>query len=127
MAKIFEATANYDGTFDVAYHQGKKMLVTTRDNGRFDADTVGDALDGAIAASVKHKAGFDKWSFYVEGESEKLAQTEKTIPAATIQKALKDGYAVTLETGRYWKPRVSLRPKNSGKKKASTKSKLVLI
>jgi hypothetical protein len=127
MAKIFEANQWTDGTFSVVAHATKGVTLKGGD-GTMDAGDAEKALNASLAYATKNSVGLDKWSFYVEGESQKQPKSDITLPVSVIEKALKKNFVVSVEAGKWSKPRLTLRPEGStGKKATAAKPKAAVI
>jgi hypothetical protein len=75
-----------------------------------------------VEAATKHKAGLNRWTFYVKGESEKLgSESDAILPASAVAKALKAGYRVTLRAVKWGKPSLWLVPADDAPKAKTTK------
>lgn len=84
-----------------------------------DANEIANTV---MEAATKHKAGLNRWTFYVRGESEKLGKDpDKQLPVAALKKALKEGYKVTLRAVKWGKPSLWLVPADEVKPAKSTK------
>ena len=127
MAKLFEANQYTDGTFSVIPHATKGVTLKGG-GGTLDAGDAEKALEASLAYADKNNVGLDKWSFYVEGESQKRAQSEVQLPTSVVKAALKKSWNVTVEAGKWSKPRLTLRPEGStGRKATAPKAKPVII
>jgi hypothetical protein len=124
MAKLFSANAYTDGTFTMFIHPTKGISLKTgvAHNGPLSPDMAGEIIEKGVEVATKRKLSFDRWMFYVEGESQKLKKTDKLISLAVVKKALKDGFETTVEMGNFSKPRVTLRPVGSTGKTAKKSS-----
>ena len=126
MAKMFEANQYTDGTFSVIPHATKGVTLRAG-KGTLTAENANQALSASIEYADLHKVGLDKWTFYVEGESQKQPKADVTIPTAMVKKALKAGWDVTCEAAKWSKPRLTLRPQGSTGKKAAVATKVEII
>jgi hypothetical protein len=117
MAKIFEQNDYTSGTFSVTEHASKGVTLITGKNfeGTQDCETAPMAVEAAIKFADDNKIGLDKWSFYVEGESQKRDKSEVQLPTSVWKKATKAGFELTCEMGKWSKPRLTLRPKGGTK------------
>ena len=117
MAKLFEQNDNTSGTFSVTEHASKGVTLITGKNfeGTQDHLTAPIAVEAAIKFADTNKIGLDKWSFYVEGESQKRDKSEVQLPTSVWKKAEKAGFELTCEMGKWSKPRLTLRPKGGTK------------
>ncbi len=73
--------------------------------------TAGDVdkiLELSLEAATANKAGLDRWSFYVRGESENLKGD--TIDPKVVRKALASGLKPTLVAAKFGKPAVWIQP-----------------
>lgn len=74
-----------------------------------------------VEAATKHKAGLNRWTFYVRGESEKLGKDPaKPLPVAAVKKALKEGYKVSLKAVKWGKPSLWFTPADEAPKAKSS-------
>jgi hypothetical protein len=126
MAKLFEANEWTSGTFSVSAHdtKGVTLISGKHFDGTQDHLTAPIAVEAAIKFADTNKIGLDKWSFYVEGESQKREKKETQLPTSVWKKAEKAGYELTCEMGKWSKPRLTLRPKGGTK---TTTKKIVTI
>ena len=126
MAKLFEQNDNTSGTFSVTEHASKGVTLITCKNfeGTQDHLTAPIAVEAAIKFADTNKIGLDKWSFYVEGESQKRDKSEVQLPTSVWKKAEKAGFELTCEMGKWSKPRLTLRPKGGTK---TTTKKIVTV
>jgi hypothetical protein len=96
----------FEGTVRVRFDAESGRIFLERGNKdstltAMDADKIAKiALDGATA----HKAGLDRWSFYVRGENEKLDDPKATLDPKVVAKALKAGIKPTLVAAKWGKP-----------------------
>jgi len=73
-----------------------------------DADKI---VEVAVEAAIKNKAGLDRWSFYVRGESEKLPSDPKAkLDPKLVQKALKAGMKASIVLAKFGKPACWVQP-----------------
>lgn len=127
MAKLFEANQWTDGSFSVIAHPVKGVCLRAN-KGTLDCGDADTALEASLTYADEHKIGLDKWSFYVEGESQKQPKTDVQLPTNVVKKALKAGWETTVEMGKWSKPRITLRPQGStGKRPATVKPKTPVI
>ena len=149
MAKLFEATRSLNGTFDVRFHDVKGIQLNSL--GANDRDGSLTALDAVEAAEIAMRGaeskgcGLDRWSFYVEGDSQafvaKLTKgldpvKDKTkikaildanpqLPANIFAKRLDEGWNLFVEAAKYGKARMTLRDPNSVTKKRGSKFEIL--
>jgi hypothetical protein len=82
--------------------------------------TAGDVdkiLELSLEAATANKAGLDRWSFYVRGESENLKGD--TIDPKVVRKALASGLKPTLVAAKFGKPAVWIQPDLAPKAKTT--------
>jgi hypothetical protein len=100
--RAFEGTARV--RLDAA--SGRVFLDRGVAGSTLTAADVGQIVSISLEAAQKHKAGLDRWSFYVRGENEKLPQNEPKaqLDAKVVAKAIKSGMIPELRLGNFGKP-----------------------
>lgn len=132
MAKLYQANAWVNGAFSVVDHPvkgiGTKAGKVNTTYGTMDADDADKALTAIVTNAEELKRPLDRWSVYVEGENEKLpdAKVERHLPLKTLKKAIKAGWDVTIEFGKFSHPRVTLRDPEGNTKAPRTSISKVL-
>ena len=122
MATIYVANQYHSGVFGLIPSETKGLWLA-KDRGDLTCDDAEKVFEATLAYTAKHKLkGVCRWSFYVEGENEKLSEGTKLLNVATLVEAKKKGFVATIERQGYG-VKLALRDKNStgGKSKTTRK------
>ena len=101
-------TRIFEGRFNVRLDKeaGAISLAKATD-GKFTAGDAEAVAKLAVEAAKKHKAGLDRWSFYIKGVNQELGEA-KTLKATELEKALKAGHQPIVKAGKWGKPRLDM-------------------
>ena len=101
-ARIFE------GRFDVRLNKETGVISLAKaSGGKYSAGEAAQVAQLVVEAAKKHKASIDRWSFYIKGVNQELAEGEN-LNAKQMEQALKAGHLPVLKAGKWGKPRLDL-------------------
>ena len=122
MATIYVANQYHSGLFGLIPSETKGLWLV-KDRGNLTCDDAEKVFEATLAYAAKQKLkGVCRWSFYVEGENEKLIDEVKLLNVATLVEAKKNGFVATIERQGYG-IKLALRDKNSTSGKSKTTRK----
>lgn len=120
--------AEFNGLVALQFHKNREAihLAKVEENG-FPAKYAGELAKVAEAEIDARKCGLDRWTFYFEGLSQEVKEgdmidknTLSFTAAKRLFKAAKD-WEITLDKGRYGKPRLTFHNPDAEKRSSRPK------
>jgi len=101
-ARIFE------GRFDVRLNKETGVISLAKaTDGKYAAGDAEAVASLVVEAAKKHKATVDRWSFYIKGVNQELAEGQN-LSGKQVAEALKAGHKPVIKAGKWGKPRLDL-------------------
>ena len=101
-------TRIFEGRFNVRLNKETGVISLAKaTDGKYGAEHAEDVAKLVVEAAKKHKATIDRWSFYIKGVNQELADG-KNLTGKQVADALKAGHKPVIKAGKWGKPRLDL-------------------
>lgn len=101
-------TRIFEGRFNVRLNKETGVISLAKaTDGKYAAGDAEAVASLVAEAAKKHKATVDRWSFYIKGVNQELAEGEN-LSGKQVAEALKAGHKPVIKAGKWGKPRLDL-------------------